>query len=1688
MAQKDVELRLRARDDASKNVKKVSDSLKAIEADAGKAAKGAVKAGSALGGLAADVARLQSEANRLKSFGNIATQLDRSTAAVERSERALRGAQGEFARLAAESSAAAAAATNFRSATEAQAAALTAEKSALAATRAEQTKANAVVRQAEKDQLALNAARSQRVSGNRASAGVGIEAGASSSSARASMGAFVEADLANARARQAQLNAEVKRYADAVDQSTTALKQSKSQTTASAREQASLAKQVERAGNALLSARADAAANWRELEKIDGAANKASAALGGLSINQDDIARASAKAADQLARQQRALEAYRKFSTGGNTVADPQTAAVFQRQAAAVQAAKDDLAVLRAETTRLGLELKNSSGNVTSQVDALKRMSAATRAAEAEVQKQIVAMNRLRGVTQGGGYGAWARAVIPLQQTTAAVNATNAATAKLVTQQGRLAPATQRSASAMRGAAGSANQMGAAVRKAAGDKRQALSITQRLRGEVLALATAYLGLQSALGTITQSINAFRSLEAVQSRLGAVFEQDTARVASEVDFLRGQADRLGISFASLGEQYGKFAIAANSANFSAENTRRIFLSVAEAGRVNKLSLDQLNGTFLAIEQIISKGKFTSEEVRRQLGDRLPGAFNILADAMGVTTAELDKMMSQGDLLATESNLLKFANEMTSRFGPQLGASLDTLSTDIGRFENNLFKIQLALANGFIPELRNALQSFNDFSNSAEGSKTFAEIGATVGRLIAVLAQVPQYFDEIVLAAKAFAAIKLGGLFTSLVARVLATRTAFVGLGQQMALIGPQMQQLTGAQRVVNQIFSQGVFAVDNLRARLLASTAATGAASAGTRAFAGFLGMLRGVMIATGNVARLMWSAIGGLPGIIATGIVFAIGSWLTGIDDATTALTEHERQLAAVREAYQLAGEGVDDWAKTIKGVTLSEAEANLGDLTEQYQDRMDNLARGARGLRYIFDRLNNPIFGPEIIAANGQAFADDLTEIVRLVDLLESGELTVDAFRIAMDEIYQNTADDRLKEAASALIALTTAADEGEPDLVRLSKAMEEQQKVVAALRGETVTLLEAIEVVDETFDRSAAVDTYTAAIETLKEAIPELAEEMKRLKEITDLNKAAWEGMTAAFQAGDYGKIGEIVGLWARAAGAVAGAGLDTEIADLGSGASASVNLIKQFEGFIAQPKWDVNAMRVGYGSDTVTLSDGSIQKVVEGMTVTRADSERDLARRIVEFQNVIKGQIGEDRYESFNDTQRAVLDSIAYNYGSLPDRIIGAVMGGDASEIANSIRALSGDNDGVNAGRRSKEALIFERGGNADTGTLIEAEAERLKTIREQNEATQERIADTSFEIEQQRLINAGREKQAAIEEAIRAAKAENPNISEAELNTIREQTAALYDQQNARAGLEAAEERVNHLYQLRQQLLEQQKMAEENGDFAQVATLKEQIAGLNEQTAVAIQQAIAMWQAIGGPEADAAIAKLQTMGMTLKQNSDRIVAFGLNANQISTLVGSAVDGIVGIFDSMAQAIANGENAIQAMGTAFLQFAADFLRQIAMMILKQMLLNALAGFGGPIGQAAAGLGGIAGHTGGLVGANSIGMGNPMGSRPQWMRSAFTYHSGGVAGFKPDEVSATLKRGEEILTEEDPRHRFNAGGEKNAGGDRDKGIKQILVMNEDQLANAMSGAAGEKVVVTHLKQNISTLRQMLK
>jgi hypothetical protein len=65
---------------------------------------------------------------------------------------------------------------------------------------------------------------------------------------------------------------------------------------------------------------------------------------------------------------------------------------------------------------------------------------------------------------------------------------------------------------------------------------------------------------------------------------------------------------------------------------------------------------------------------------------------------------------------------------------------------------------------------------------------------------------------------------------------------------------------------------------------------------------------------------------------------------------------------------------------------------------------------------------------------------------------------------------------------------------------------------------------------------------------------------------------------------------------------------------------------------------------------------------------------------------------------------------------------------------------------------------------------------------------------------------------------------------------------------------------------------------------------------------------------------------------------------------------------------------------------------------------------------------------------HSGGVVGSTFT----PRFAHPAMFTNAMRYHTGGIAGLQPDEVPAILRRGEEVLTEDNPRHRDNA----NSGG----------------------------------------------
>ena len=157
--------------------------------------------------------------------------------------------------------------------------------------------------------------------------------------------------------------------------------------------------------------------------------------------------------------------------------------------------------------------------------------------------------------------------------------------------------------------------------------------------------------------------------------------------------------------------------------------------------------------------------------------------------------------------------------------------------------------------------------------------------------------------------------------------------------------------------------------------------------------------------------------------------------------------------------------------------------------------------------------------------------------------------------------------------------------------------------------------------------------------------------------------------------------------------------------------SGEEASAaSLIRRFEGFRSTPYRDVSAQRAGYGSDTITTPSGQVVEVRPGMMVSRADAERDLERRIGELQGTIRKQAGHRQFADLAPNVQAALTSVAYNYGSLPDNVAGAVKSGDTEKIAAAIEARGANNGGITQKRWLEEAAVV-RGVDGNAYGLIE-----------------------------------------------------------------------------------------------------------------------------------------------------------------------------------------------------------------------------------------------------------------------------------------------------------------------------------------------------------------------------------------
>ncbi|MBO9451443.1 phage tail tape measure protein [Tropicibacter sp. R16_0] len=438
----------------------------------------------------------------------------------------------------------------------------------------------------------------------------------------------------------------------------------------------------------------------------------------------------------------------------------------------------------------------------------------------------------------------------------------------------------------------------------------------------------------------------------------------------------------------------------------------------------------------------------------------------------------------------------------------------------------------------------------------------------------------------------------------------------------------------------------------------------------------------------------------------------------------------------------EIAEMSMEAWRNALKGVRGPRPE---------YDDRTGQFSN----LGPVFDRVVDALASIEKGDRSFEAIAADLKTVAG------TGEEALSAIQL-LDDATKGVADTDLQTARDHLAGLAEQIGGFEEQLAEIRDSSSEADLIVAY---EKLRLAMKNAAAAGKLLRQGGEDGILALVDAL-------ARGEIRLQEFKDLLNGTWEaskekpGKTFPEQVAEDAdraavNLRKMIDAQREYAQSRMVGGMPDsskpllkQIADASDGANASAHMLRFFEGFRSVPYWDVNADRVGYGSDTITLESGEVRAVTKGTRVSVEDAERDLFRRIGDIHEVIIGKLGQDLFDSFTPAQQGAVSSLVYNYGAGDFSetgdlagVLAALREGSNADVAAAIRGLSGHNQGVNAGRRHTEAQVFS--GNVGVDELA------ARSQKERDAALEHRRRVTEAQVKAlQDLLAAGKEQEAQL----------------------------------------------------------------------------------------------------------------------------------------------------------------------------------------------------------------------------------------------------------------------------------------------------------------------------------------------
>jgi len=190
-------------------------------------------------------------------------------------------------------------------------------------------------------------------------------------------------------------------------------------------------------------------------------------------------------------------------------------------------------------------------------------------------------------------------------------------------------------------------------------------LLQRMNASSKQLAGNMISAFAAASAGAFVTNTGQNFESVKSTMLAV-SSGSEEAGKNLQFVKDQAARLGLGLQESGKGFAKMLSA--KGNMSLEEVEQTFLGVAEMGTLLGLSADESGRALNAVQQMMSKGVVSAEELKLQLGEVLPNAIQIMAKSakdagltVNGTVKEMMDLQMQGGLIS-EKVLPHFAKNM------------------------------------------------------------------------------------------------------------------------------------------------------------------------------------------------------------------------------------------------------------------------------------------------------------------------------------------------------------------------------------------------------------------------------------------------------------------------------------------------------------------------------------------------------------------------------------------------------------------------------------------------------------------------------------------------------------------------------------------------------------------------------------------------------------------------------------------------------------------------------------------------------------------------------------------------------------------------------------------------------------------------------------------------------------------